>query len=87
MYETAANAEHQWEVSERECREQFEEITLLQTWGSELCHTIVGPPGVSNHLSEGMQLAALYHIEIDGELATLRAGGLFYHEVGAWTLT
>jgi hypothetical protein len=87
MSETAANVERRWEVSERECREQFEEITLLLTWGSELCHTIVGPPGVCNHLSEGMQLAALRHIEMDRELAMLRAGGLFYHGVGAWTLT
>jgi hypothetical protein len=38
-------AEHQaQEVSEREHREQFEELTLLQTRGSELCHSIVGPP-------------------------------------------
>jgi hypothetical protein len=32
------------EVSERERREQFKELTLLQTRGSDLCHTIVGPP-------------------------------------------
>jgi hypothetical protein len=32
------------EVSEREHREQFKELTLLQTRGSDLCHTIVGPP-------------------------------------------
>jgi uncharacterized protein YaiL (DUF2058 family) len=32
------------EVSERECQAQFKELTLLQTWGSELCHVIIGPP-------------------------------------------
>jgi hypothetical protein len=40
----AANAEHQWEVSERERWEQFEELNLLQTQGSELCHAIINPP-------------------------------------------
>jgi hypothetical protein len=34
-----------WEVSERECVAQFEEVTLLQTQGSELCHADVGPHG------------------------------------------
>jgi hypothetical protein len=32
------------EVSKMERREQFEELTLLQTRGSELCHTIISPP-------------------------------------------
>jgi hypothetical protein len=36
-------------ASER--REQFEELTLLQTRGSKLCHTIVGPPRTRHHLS------------------------------------
>jgi hypothetical protein len=31
-------------VSGRERREQFEKLTLLQTQGSKLCHTIIGPP-------------------------------------------
>jgi hypothetical protein len=39
-------AEHRAQkVSERECREQFEELTLLQTQGSELCHAIISPRG------------------------------------------
>jgi hypothetical protein len=29
-----ADAEQQWEVSERECREHFEELTPMQTQGS-----------------------------------------------------
>jgi hypothetical protein len=33
-------------VTEWEHREQFEELTLLQTWGSELCLAIVGPARV-----------------------------------------
>jgi hypothetical protein len=32
------------EVSHRKHREQFKELTLLQTRGSELYHAIVGPP-------------------------------------------
>jgi hypothetical protein len=61
------------EASERERREQFEELTLLQTQGSELCHVIIGPPQTRHHLSEGMRLAALRHTEMAGELAVLWA--------------
>jgi hypothetical protein len=53
------------EVSERERREQFEELALLQIRGSELWHAIIGPPRV--------RLVAHRHIEIARELATLRA--------------
>jgi hypothetical protein len=64
--------EHQaCEVSEREHQEQFEEITLLQIWGSELCHAIVGPTWVRHHLPEGMLLVVLCHIEMARELAVL----------------
>jgi hypothetical protein len=61
-----------WEVSKRERWEQFKELKLLHTWGSELCHTVVGPSRVRHHLSKGIQLAALRHTEMEGELATLR---------------
>jgi hypothetical protein len=54
------------EVSKRERREQFEGLTLLQTWGSELCHAVIGPPRARHHLFEGMRLAALHHIEMVG---------------------
>jgi hypothetical protein len=67
-----ADAERRWEESERELRELFEELTLLQTRGSELCLAIVGPPRVKNHLLEVMQIAVLRHTEMVGELATLR---------------
>jgi hypothetical protein len=60
-------------VSERECRAQFEELTLLQTRGSELCHTIISPLWVRHHLSEGMQHMSLHHTEMVGELAVLWA--------------
>jgi hypothetical protein len=68
-----ADAEHWWEVFEREHRVQLEELTLLQTRGSKLCLAIVGPPRVRNHLPKGMQLVALRHTEMVGELAALRA--------------
>jgi hypothetical protein len=60
-------------VSERERREQFEELTLLQTWGSELCLAIIGQPWVRNHLLEGMWATALRNTEMGGDLAVLRA--------------
>jgi hypothetical protein len=53
-------------------RERFEELTLLQTEGSELCLAIVGPAWVRNHLSEGMRITALHHTEMVGELAIRR---------------
>jgi hypothetical protein len=57
-------AEHRaWEVFERERQAQFEELSLLQTQGSKLCHVVIGPRRARHHLSEGMQLAALLHTE------------------------
>jgi hypothetical protein len=61
-----------WEVSKRECWEQFEELTRLQTPGSELCHAIVRPPQARYYLSEGMRHAALHHTEMVRELAVLQ---------------
>jgi hypothetical protein len=61
-----------WEESERDFREQFEELTHLQARGSELsCHSI--PLRVRNHLSEGMQISTLSHTKMAEEVATLRA--------------
>jgi hypothetical protein len=56
LSDTVADAEHWWEVSEREHQEQFEKLTLLQTQGSELCHAIVGPPRERNHYQRGCGL-------------------------------
>jgi hypothetical protein len=67
-------AEHRArEVSERECREQFEEFTLLQTRGPELCHAIIGPPCVRHHQSEGMWHVALDHTEMVEEFTIIQA--------------
>jgi hypothetical protein len=60
-------------VSEREDQEQFEELTLLLSWGSELCHAINGPPRVRHHLSQGMWHATLSHTEMVREFAALQA--------------
>jgi hypothetical protein len=54
LSDAAAGAERRWEVSKRERQEQFEELNLLWTCGSELCHAMAGPPRVRNHQSEGM---------------------------------
>jgi hypothetical protein len=59
LFDTAANAKHQWEVSKKEHQEQFQELTLLWTRGSKQCFAIVGPPRVRNHLSEGMRLMTI----------------------------
>jgi hypothetical protein len=56
-------------ASETEHRAHFEELTLLQTQGSELCHAIVGPSQAKHHLSEGMRLATLHHTKMAKELA------------------
>jgi hypothetical protein len=60
------------EASERENQERFEELTLLQTRGSELCLANIGLPWARD-MSEGMRLATLRHTEMVGELATFRA--------------
>jgi hypothetical protein len=72
MSDAAADVERQREQSERECQEWIEELTLLQTRGSELCLAIVNPPRVRSHLSEGMRLAALCHTEVADQLTVLR---------------
>jgi hypothetical protein len=71
LSEVAADAERRWEVFDKEHREQFEEPTLLQTRGSKLCHAIVGPPRVRNHLSRWMRLAGLHHTVILESLPSL----------------
>jgi hypothetical protein len=60
------------EMSEREHRAHFEELNLLQTWGSEMCHAIIGPAR-AKHLFEGMWLSALCHTEMVGKLITFWA--------------
>jgi hypothetical protein len=60
-------------VSERECREQFEKLTLLQTRRYELCHTSISPPRVRHHLFVRMRIVSPHHTEMAVELATLQA--------------
>jgi hypothetical protein len=59
-------------ASKREHRAHIEELTLLQTRGSELCQAIIGHPQAKHHLSEGMRLATLRHTEMVSELAVFR---------------
>jgi hypothetical protein len=41
-------------VSEMERLEQFEELSLLQAWGTKLCLTIIGPSQVKSTLPTRM---------------------------------
>jgi hypothetical protein len=52
---------------------QFEELSLLWSWGAELCLSIVGSSQVRSHLSARMRAASLYHIKMAGKLIALRA--------------
>jgi hypothetical protein len=61
------------EVSERECREHFKKLILLQTQGSKQCHAIIAPPRARHHLPEGMRFATLRNTEMAGELVVLHA--------------
>jgi hypothetical protein len=72
FFDAAADVERWWEELERGCQEQLEELTLLQTRGSELCFAIDGPQWVWNHLSERMQIIALHHTKMARELSMLR---------------
>jgi hypothetical protein len=71
LFDVAADIERRWEESEREFQEQIQELTLLQTWGSELCQAIFDPPRVRSHLSGGMWIVALHHTELAEQLPTL----------------
>jgi hypothetical protein len=73
LSDAAVDAKRRWEVYKKGPLEHFEELTLLQTRGSEVCLTIVGPPWLRNHLSEGMHIAALCRTEMVGKLAVLQA--------------
>jgi hypothetical protein len=73
LSDTVADSARQLVVSEREHQEQFDELSLLHAWGSELCLMIIGPPRVRNHLSVQMWAATLRHTKMAGELAMLWA--------------
>jgi hypothetical protein len=67
----AADAEWRREESKRGCQDRVQELTLLQTQGSELCQVIVGPPRTRSHLSKGMRVTALHHTDMAEQLASL----------------
>jgi hypothetical protein len=71
LSDAVADAKQQREESEKESQERFLELTLLWAWGTMLCLAIFGPSRVRNHQSEGMQIAAIHHIEMAEELAAL----------------
>jgi hypothetical protein len=51
---------------------QFMELSLLRSWGAELCLTIIGSLQVRSPLSTRMRAAALWHAGVAGELDVLR---------------
>jgi hypothetical protein len=69
------SAEGAWRlvVSEMERREQFEELSLLWAWGTELCLTIIRSSQMKSPLSVRMHVAALCHAGVVGELTALWA--------------
>jgi hypothetical protein len=73
LFDAAADAERWREEFERECWERVEELTLMQTRGSELCLAIVGRLRVRSFLSEEMHIAALLHTGMAEQLAMLQA--------------
>jgi hypothetical protein len=73
LFDVAVDVERWLEECKRECLEKVEELTLLWTRGSELCLATVGPLRVRSHMLEGMQIVALYLVEMVEELASLRA--------------
>jgi hypothetical protein len=58
------DADRRWEETKMESRELVQELTLLQTRGSELHQAIVGPLMVRGQLSEGMRVTAVHHTEM-----------------------
>jgi hypothetical protein len=60
-------------ASETERREQFEELSVLRSWGVELCLSIIGPSQVMSPLHARMWDTALHHAGVVGELTVLRA--------------
>jgi hypothetical protein len=71
LSDTSADGVRSLVAFEMEHQEHFEELSLLRAWGAELCLAIVGPSQAGNHMSERMRAAAIRHIEMAKELATL----------------
>jgi hypothetical protein len=60
-------------VPERECQEQFDELSHLQAHGIELCLAIFSMPRVRNHLLERMRVAAFRRTKMAREPDVLQA--------------
>jgi hypothetical protein len=73
LFDTSTDGARQLVVSEMECREQFEELSLLRASCANLCLAIVGPSQVRSHLSVRMRATSLRHTEMADELTTLLA--------------
>jgi hypothetical protein len=71
----SSSAEVAWQLmaSGTERREQFEELSLLQSWDVELCLSIIGPLQVMSPIPMRMRATALHHAGVVGELTTLQA--------------
>jgi hypothetical protein len=63
---------HRLVAYEMECRERFEELSLLRSCGTELCPSIIGPSQVLSSLPTRMWATALCHAEVVEELTVLR---------------
>jgi hypothetical protein len=72
LSDASANGARWLVVSKMDQQQQFEELPLLRAWSAELCLAIVGPLRARNHLLKRMQTAAICHIEMAMELATLQ---------------
>jgi hypothetical protein len=59
-------------ASEMKRQEQFEELSLLWSWGIELCLSIIGPSQVMSHHPTRMRAATLHHAGMVGELTALQ---------------
>jgi hypothetical protein len=68
-----ADVDRREEEAERDCWEWVQELTLLQTQGSNLCQAIVGPLKLRGHLSNWMRIAAACHTEMVEQLTALQA--------------
>jgi hypothetical protein len=72
LSDASADGARQLVVSEMEHREQFKELSLLRAWGAEVCLFVASPSRMRSHMSTRMQVAALRHTEMVGEVAAFQ---------------
>jgi hypothetical protein len=73
LLSSSAEGARQLMASKTEHREQFEELSLLWSWGVELCLSIIDPSQVMSPLPARMRAAALHYTRVVRELTTLWA--------------